>query len=140
MTSKERVLTSLAHRQPDCVPIDFGGTFVTGLHVSCVSALREYFGLEKGPVKVLDCGQMLGAIDDDLRTALGVDVDGVFRLGTKFGFPAKDWKPFRMYDGLEVLVPGMFNVTMDENGDTLMYPQGDVSAPPTLVFQKSGPV
>ena len=24
MTSRERVLAALAHRQPDCVPVDFG--------------------------------------------------------------------------------------------------------------------
>jgi hypothetical protein len=47
LTSRERVLTSLSHRQPDRVPIDFGGTTVTSMHVSCVAALRDYFGLEK---------------------------------------------------------------------------------------------
>jgi len=41
ITSKERVLTSLSHRQPDRVPIDFGGTPVTGIHVSCVAELRD---------------------------------------------------------------------------------------------------
>ena len=129
MNSRARVLTTLAHQQPDQLPIDFGSTFVTGIHVSCVAALRSHYGLEKRPIKVLDPGQMLGAIDEDLKTAMGVDVEGVIRRSTKFGFPAEDWKLFRMYDGLEVLVPGAFNTTVDENGDTLLYPQGDTSAP-----------
>jgi hypothetical protein len=46
----------LDHRQPDRIPVDFGGTFVSGIHVSCVLALRDYFGLEKKPVKVIDPG------------------------------------------------------------------------------------
>jgi hypothetical protein len=138
MTRRERVLAALDHRHPDRLPMDFGSTFVTGMHVSLVAALGDYFGLEKRPVKVLDPGQFLGLIEDDLKDALGVDVDGIFRLGTKFGFPAKDWKPFRMYDGREVLVPGRFNTTLDENGDTLLYPQGDTTAPPSSRMPQDG--
>src|ERR1017187_6156838 len=84
--SKERVLTSLAHRQPDRVPIDFGGTPVTSLHVSCVAALRDYFGLEKRLVKAYDPYMMLGMMDEDLKQAMGVDVEVVYRPKTSFGF------------------------------------------------------
>ena len=57
---------------------------------------------------------------------------------TRFGFPAEDWKPWRMDDGLEILVPGGFNVTVDANGDTLMHPGGDLSAPPSARMPKGG--
>jgi hypothetical protein len=57
---------------------------------------------------------------------------------TRFGFPAEDWKPFRMYDGAEVLVPGGFNVTIDERGDTLMHPLGDRSNPPSARMPNGG--
>jgi hypothetical protein len=50
---------TLNHEQPDRVPIDFGGTGQTGMHVSCVEALREYYGLEKKLVKVIEPYQML---------------------------------------------------------------------------------
>jgi uroporphyrinogen-III decarboxylase len=138
MTSRQRVLAALNHRVPDRVPVDFGGTMVTGIHVSVVAALRDYFGLEKRPVKALDPGQMLGLIEDDLKTAMGVDVEGVFRGTTRYGFPLADWKPFRMYDGLEILVPGLFNYTIDANGDTLVYPQGDLAAPPSARMPRDG--
>ena len=138
MTSQERVLTTIAHRAPDRVPIDFGGTMVTGIHVSVVAALRDYYGLEKRPVKALDPGQMLGLVEDDLKTAMGVDVEGVFRSVARFGCPLDDWKPFRMYDGLEILVPGGFNFTIDADGDTLVYPQGDVTVPPCARMPKDG--
>ena len=134
----ERVRTTLAHNQPDQIPVDLGATFVSGIHVSCVAALRRHFGLESGPVKTIDPGQMLGEIGDDLKRALGIDTEGVFRSTTRFGFPASDWKPWRMYDGLEVLVPGRFNVTVDGNGDTLLHPQGDLSAPPSARMPNGG--
>ena len=43
--------------------MDFGSTAVTGIHVLIVEKLREYYGLEKKPVKVIEPYQMLGEID-----------------------------------------------------------------------------
>ena len=40
-TSRERLVETLNHKQPERIPIDFGGTSVSGMHVSCVVALRE---------------------------------------------------------------------------------------------------
>jgi hypothetical protein len=137
-TSRERVLASLSHRQPDRIPIDFGGTSVTSLHVSCVAALRDYFGLEKRLVKAYEPYQMLGIMDEDLKQAMGVDVEGLYRPKTSFGFRNRDWKPWRMPDGLEILVSEEFRVTSDANGDILMHPQGDLSAPPSGRMPKDG--
>jgi hypothetical protein len=138
MTSREIVLSALAHKPTARIPVDFGGTAVTGMHVSCVAALRDFYGLEKRPVKVHEPYQMLGLLDEDLKQALGIDVEGVYPRNTMFGFPAERWKPWRTYDGLEVLVPGDFNITTDEKGDTLIYPEGDLSAPPSGRMPKGG--
>lgn len=129
MTSRERIACTLAHRQPDRIPIDFGATAVTGMHSSCVAALRDYYGLEKRPVRVHEPMQMLGLIEDDLKDALGVDTTGVFGRYNHFGFTSERWKPWS-FNGLDVLVPGDFNTTVDANGDTLLYPQGDTSVAP----------
>jgi uroporphyrinogen-III decarboxylase len=131
MTRKERVLAALNHRQPDQVPIDFGSTGVTGMHASCVAALRQHFGLENRPVKVHEPYQMLGLLEEDLQTALGLDVAGVFPRKTMFGFSNHDWKLWRMPDGLEVLVSEDFRVTVDAGGDTLIYPEGDTTVAPS---------
>lgn len=129
-SSKQRVLDSLAHRAPDRIPIDFGSTAVTGIHASCVGALRDYFGLEKHPVKIHEPFQMLGLVEDDLSKALGVDVRGVIRRGTMFGFKNENWKPW-CFNGLEVLVPAGFQTAVTPEGDTLIYPCGDRSAKPS---------
>ncbi len=138
MNSKERFLAALNHEEPDQVPIDFGGTAVTGMHVSCVAALREYYGLEKRPVKVHEPYQMLGLIEEDLKQAMGIDVEGIFARTTMFGYPNDRWKMWRMPDGLEVLVAERFVTTVDDNGNTLIYPQGDLSAPPSGKMPKDG--
>ncbi|MGI1660991.1 uroporphyrinogen decarboxylase family protein [Palleronia sp. KMU-117] len=136
--SRRRVLDALSHRQPDRVPVDFGACGVTGMHVSCVAALREHYGLDQHPVKVWEPYQMLGLIEDDLRDAIGVDVKPVHGRTTMFGFENRDWRPWT-FNGLEVLVPGGFQTTLDpDTGSTLIYPQGDRSAEPSGRMPKDG--
>src|ERR1035437_345919 len=135
--SRERLITALNHRQPDRIPVDFGGTAVTGMHVSCVAGLRESYGLEKHPVRVHEPFQMLGLVEDDLAHAMGLDVVGVFPRSTMFGFPVDNWKGWRL-NGLEILVPGNFNTTVDAKGGTLIYPEGDTSVPPSGRMPQGG--
>ena len=135
--AREIVLESLSHRQPSKMPVDFGATTATGMHVTCVAALRDHFGLEKRPVKVHEPYQMLGLIEDDLQQAIGVETEGLFGRTTMFGFRNENWKPLR-FQGIEVLVAGMFNTTIDPNGNWLMYPQGDVTAAPSGLMPKDG--
>jgi len=137
-SSRERVRSALGHTEPDRIPMDFGGSTVTGMHVSCVAALRRHYGLEAAPVKVVEPGQMLGEIGEELKAILGVDIEGIARRTTRYGFRLEGWKLFRMYDGLEVLVPSEFNATIDDNGDTLLYPQGDLSARPSARMPRGG--
>jgi len=128
--SRERLNAALNHKQPDRIPIDFGGTTVTGMHASCVAGLRDYYGLEKRPVRIHEPFQMLALVDQDLVQAMGLDVTGVFPRTTKLGFPLDKWKPWRL-NGLDVLVGEDFTTTVDAKGDTLIYPQGDTTVAPS---------
>jgi hypothetical protein len=135
---REVVLSALNHRDCSPVPIDFGSTAVTGIHASCVAALRDHYGLEKRPVKVHEPFQMLGLVEEDLQNALGIDVTGVFARKSLFGFPINNgWKPWN-FNGLEVLIPQDFNTTIGPNGDTLIYPEGDLSVPPSGRMPQGG--
>lgn len=139
MTSKERLIATLNHRQPDRVCVDFGGTAVTGMSVIAVDKLRRaLLGDADWRVKVIEPYQMLGEIDDALKEAIGIDVWDAMPRKTMFGFENRDWKPFTMFDGTEVLVPGDFNVTPEEKGGWLIYPEGDTSVPPSGYMPKGG--
>jgi hypothetical protein len=138
MSPRDRVRATLDHREPDRIPMDFGGTPVTGIHVSVVAALRDHYGLEKRLVKVHEPYQMLGVIDDDLKQTMGVDVEGLIGRETMFGFRNEGWKSFTMPNGLEVLVSNEFTTTVDERGDTLIYPKGNLSAPPSGRMPSTG--
>jgi hypothetical protein len=138
MTSRDRIQTTLRHTPPDRVPIDFGGTAVTGMSAICIAALRDYYGLEKRLVKVWDPLQLIGLLDEDLKQAMGIDVEAVVGPRNIFGFANENWKPWRLSNGLEVLVPGGFNTTVDAEGNTYLYPEGDTSVPPSGKMPKDG--
>jgi hypothetical protein len=133
MTSRERVHAALNHQEPDLVPLDLGATMCSGMHVSSVYRLRQALGLDPPgtAVKVLEPYQMLGEIAPDLMEALGVDVASLAGRGTLFGFRNEGWKPWTLFDGTPVLVPEKFNTDPEPNGDILLYPEGDASAPPS---------
>ena len=136
--SRQNFIKTINHQQPDKVVVDFGSTPVTGIHVLIVEKLREYYGLEKKPVKVIEPYQMLGEIDSDLINAMDIDVIGLFGAKNMFGVPNENWKIHKTLWGQEVLFPGNFNYTYNRNGDILMYPEGDTSLPPSGMMPKSG--
>jgi len=138
MTCKERIQASVNHRIPDKVPVDFGATPVTGIHVLAIENLRKYFNLPDHPVKVNEPYQMLGEIEDDLAEILGIDTVPVTPKNTMFGFPNEGWKEFKTPWGQEVLVPEKFNVTIDDHGDVYMYPQGDTTVEPCAKMPVNG--
>ena len=135
---RQRLLDAVNHRTPDRVPMDFGGSAVTGMHVSCVAKLRDHYGLARRRVKVIEPFQMLGLVEDDLREAMGIDVTPLSGRTTMFGFENRDWRPW-VFNGLEVLVPEGFRTTVEpEKGGTLLYPRGDPRARPSGYMPKDG--
>ncbi|MCD6519913.1 MAG: methyltransferase [Anaerolineae bacterium] len=138
MTPRERVLKAINHQVPDKVPLDLGSTAVTGIAASALYRLRKILGLEERPVLVHEPYQMLGFVENDVVEALGIDVLGLIDDSTMFGFPLKDWKPFTLFDGTPVLVPGGFNTEISEDGYLYQYPGGDRSVPPSGRMPKDG--
>jgi hypothetical protein len=120
-SSRQNFIKTINHQQPDNIVVDFGATTVTGIHALIVEKLREFYGLEKRPVKIIEPYQMLGEIDSELLTAMNIDVVGLFGEKNMFSISNKD-----------------FRYTYNKNGDILMYPEGDTSLQPSAMMPKSG--
>ena len=140
MNSRERVALTLEHKEADRVPLDLGGTAVSGMHASSVYLLRQALELDEPgtPVKVIEPYQMLGEIKPDLIEALGVDIVGLGGTRTIFGFENDGWKEWTFCGGTPVLVPEAFNTEPEPNGDVFMYPEGDRSAEPSARMPNGG--
>ena len=131
MNSRERVLASLDHHQPDKIPVDLGATSCSTLHVSCVEQLREHYRLPKEPVTTLAISFMTAIIPAELADRMGVDTVAAITRGGSFGMPREDYKLWTTPWGQQVRVPGMFNPTPDGEGGWFAHPQGDTSCPPS---------
>jgi uroporphyrinogen-III decarboxylase len=138
MTSRERVTLALNHREPDRVPIDMGSSVTSGIMVTTYAKLRKALGVNGTPPRVSDLLQMLAEVEAPVLEKLGCDVVGIIPLVRSFGIANKDWKPWRTFDGTDVLAPGQFNYRVDDSGDLLISPGGDVSKPPSGRMPKDG--
>ncbi len=137
-TSRDRVLASIEQKEPDRVPIDLGGTIMTGIMAHALDRLRKYLDLPKKPVKVFEVFQMLGEVELDLIEEFRIDVMPVHPIVQFFGLKRKDYKPWKLWDGTEVLMPGQFNVEVDKDGDWLLHQEGNPNKSVKAKMPKNG--
>lgn len=139
MTSKERVLTSLNHKQPDKIPIDIGSANTTGISVCALARLRKYFGLPDKDLEIFEVMQMLGKVDDDIRRLLGGDVVSLNNPGNFVGVPMNGpMQRFVMPDGTPTLIHADNHWYEAEDGRRYMYPQGNDSVAPSAMMPAGG--
>jgi uroporphyrinogen decarboxylase len=102
MTSRERVLASLNHSEPDRVPIDLSGHRSSGIAAILYPKLRRHLGLPERPVLVYDQIQQLAIVDDDVLDRFGIDT---IELGRGFALRDEDWCDWVLPDGTPCKLP-----------------------------------
>lgn len=122
------MLTALAHQEPDRVPIDLGGTPVTGIHPIPYRRLKEHLGLAEEPVRVADIVLQLAEVEEPVRRRLGVDVIGLPTLEPLPGVRNDRWKEWTLPDGSPALISADFEPEVTDRGDLLIRaPDGSIS-------------
>jgi uroporphyrinogen decarboxylase len=127
MTSRERVLRSINHQMPDRVPIDLGATRQSGIAAAAYYHLKAHLGIST-PTRVGDLTQFLAEVEQPVLERLGADAVGVFRPETNPGIHIRreNWKPWRLFDGTPVQVPGGFNPVPEPDGGYTLRQGGEV--------------
>lgn len=139
MSSRELLQQTLNHREPERIVFDMGSTAVTGIHVRALENLRNYYCLEKKPVRVIEPYQMLGLVEEDLIEAIGIDVIGVWGNENLLGYSNQPpLKLFKTFWGQEILVPEKFSTQTNKNGDLVSFPGGDSSVAASAKMPVSG--
>jgi uroporphyrinogen decarboxylase len=78
MTPRQRVLTTLDHREPDRVPIVLGVSNATGIKAGTYRKIAEVLGLDPGDRSLYDWPELgTAAPTEDILLRLGTDVRGV---------------------------------------------------------------
>lgn len=127
MTSKERVVRVIQHRETDRVPLDLGATLVTGIHAYSYSRLKEHLGLSNGLVEIIDTYQFLARVEEEVLERFGIDVLPLFGaydpLGVKCGVGLKEWT---MPNGESCLASKDFNPEPQSDGSYLLEKGGSL--------------
>lgn len=102
MTSRERVLAAVDHREPDRVPIDLGGHRSSGMMAIAYHRLKQHLGISTGDIYVYDFVQQLAAIEPEVLDRFGVDT---VELGRGFALQPEDWHDWVLPDGTPCKIP-----------------------------------
>ena len=102
MKPRERVLAALDHRQPDRIPVDFGGHRSSGVAAIAYAKLRARLGLPPRLIRVYDVIQQLAVVDEDVLDRFGVDT---IELGRGFALDDGSWAEWVLPDGTQCQVP-----------------------------------
>lgn len=127
MNSRERILAAMNHQPVDRVPIDLGGTRQSGIAALAYSRLRAELGLDTSPpIKVFDLFQQLAELEQAVLDRFQSDCIGLNRLKVAFDIENWDWKPWQLWDGTDVLVPGGFHPETEPDGALVLKRDGEV--------------
>jgi uroporphyrinogen decarboxylase len=114
VTSRERVIAALDHRQPDRVPIDFGSTNITGINACAYNSLKGHLGLGDGRTRVFDTYQQLALVEEPVQQRFSCDARGVF-------VEPNEWREWTLPDGTTAEVPKEWEPVRLEDGSDVVY-------------------
>jgi len=120
MTSRERILCALNHQQPDCIPIDLGGTSASGIALSTYHQLKQRLGISS-PTRIYHLLGMIAEVEQTVKERLGADVVVLRPPAGSLGIRYENWKPWTLFDGTVIEVPGGFNPVAQDDGGLVLY-------------------
>lgn len=125
MTSRERILTSIDHKEPDRVPIDLGATPSSGISAIAYNKLKKHINIYDGHTRIYDVVQQLAQPEDNIVEEFGIDV---LDIGRSFNTEDADWYDMALTDGSKAQYPAWFRpvkgsddswVVLDEESDQI---------------------
>ena len=129
-TSRERVATALDHREADYVPIDVGGSRISGISAIAYNNLLQALGRSE-KIKLYDIKQQLAMVSLETAEFLGSDVVQLTRLSPTTGmsfFKIDRWSEGRLTDGSPCLVPEGYEPVLKEDGSVEIMHEGKLIA------------
>jgi uroporphyrinogen decarboxylase len=113
MTSRERILAAVEHRQPDKVPVDLGATPSSGISTIAYGNLKKHLGLTQGANRVYDVVQQLAQPEDFILDRFNIDV---VDIGRAFNTGDAAWQSTVLADGQAAQYPAWFHPERKADG------------------------
>ncbi len=118
MTSRERVMAAINHKEPDYVPLDLGSTPSSGISAIAYNNLKKELGMTGGQTRIFDVVQQVAQPEMEILDRFGVDV---LDIGRTFNEKDEDWHETVLADGSIGHYPNWFHPEKQPNGDYLVH-------------------
>ena len=113
MTSRERILAAIDHRQTDRVPVDLGATPSSGISAIAYGNLKKHLGISQGNTRVYDVVQQRAQPEEFILDRFHVDV---VDIGRSFNTADSAWQPTVLMDGQSAVYPAWFHPERQPDG------------------------
>ena len=127
MTSRERVMAALNHQVPDRVPIDVGGTGLTGINLMAYGRLKEHLNMNEGMARVFHTWIQVPELEECIADRLHSDTVILPRHRMSLGIPNEEFKTWN-HCGTDYLYPVDYNPKQNNEGDWEWYEHGKMIA------------
>lgn len=118
MTSRERVLASINHKEPEKLAMDLGSNVSAGISGMAYANLKEYLGMKGGHTRIYDVVQQVAQPEIEVLDLVGADVLDVGRV---FNTEDSDWYDVTLSNGKIGQWPTWFRPTRLEDGSYNVY-------------------
>ena len=105
MKSRDYILSAIAHRETDRVPVDFGSTQSSGIAAIAYNNLKKHLGMNGGSTRVYDLVQQIAQIEDNVIDLFGGDV---LDVGRSYNTDRNNWEVVTLPDGSKAEYPAWF--------------------------------
>ena len=116
MTSRERILSAISHKQPDRLPVDIGATPSSGVSMVAYQNLINHLGMGHLKNQVYDVIQEVTQPEMEFLDHFRVDVVDVGRF---FNTAEDYWQKLELIKGYPALYPKWFNPEKQPDGSWL---------------------
>jgi uroporphyrinogen decarboxylase len=123
MTPRERVLKALDHQAPDRVPLDCGGTTVTGIGAVAYARLKEFLGIQGGQTQVYNMMMQLALPEQWFIDRFEIDVVDLTRV---FCEDPEEWSDWEMPEGYRGRFPAWIAMERQDGGWVHKDADGDI--------------
>lgn len=112
LNSRERVLASINHSEPDKIPVDLGSNPSSGISAIAYDNLKKYLGMNH-PTRVYDVVQQLAQPDQEIIDRFGLDI---IDIGREFNTSDNDWYNYTLANGGTAQYPVWYKPQQSDDG------------------------
>jgi len=113
MNSRERIISTLNHKEPDRIPKDLGSTDSSGITWIAYNNLKKELGIS-GNTRVFDLMQMIVKVEEKVLKIVGSDAVSLIS-------EPREWKTFEFIKGHPIEIPEKVQIEEKDDGEMLIY-------------------